>query len=101
MARWSYGQWYHCSYCCVLLTFLQPYPGNPSFAPPPPLSDRTQDRIYRDLRAGGQTVTALSVKYQVSKARIEAVQQLKEIESEFLRQVSHHSQLFLPAPHLG
>jgi DNA transposition AAA+ family ATPase len=47
-----------------------------------------QDKLYRDLTAGQKTVGALANDYSVSKARIEAVRKLKEVEAEMKRQVS-------------
>lgn len=65
-----------------------PFPNNPSFRPPPPLSNTLQDLIWAELRSGERTVGQLSVKYGVSRARIEAIRKLKEVEAEFRRQVS-------------
>ncbi|KAK8861297.1 hypothetical protein IAR55_002116 [Kwoniella newhampshirensis] len=61
-----------------------PYPSNPTFRPPPPLSNYVQDQVFAELRRG-RTVAELSEKYNISKARIEAVRKLKEVEAEFKR----------------
>ncbi|WWC68931.1 mitochondrial 37S ribosomal protein mS45 [Kwoniella pini CBS 10737] len=61
-----------------------PYSSNPTFRPPPPLSDYMQNQVYADIRRG-RKVTELAEKYNISKARIEAIKKLKEIEDEFNR----------------
>ncbi|ODO08411.1 hypothetical protein L198_00141 [Cryptococcus wingfieldii CBS 7118] len=61
-----------------------PYTSNPSFRPPPPLSNYTQDAIYADLVRGAD-VAEVSTKFNVSKSRVDAVRKLKEIEIEFQR----------------
>jgi hypothetical protein len=70
---------------------LQPYSSNPSFRPPPPLSNDLQNILYAELSRGNKTVGQLAEQFSVSKARIEAVRKLKEVEREFKRQVSGHS----------
>ncbi|WVQ83511.1 hypothetical protein IAT38_005652 [Cryptococcus sp. DSM 104549] len=61
-----------------------PYPTNPSFAPPPPLSDYTMSQVYAEI-VRGVPVNQLANKYNISKARIEAVRKLKEVEDEYER----------------
>ncbi|WVF66740.1 hypothetical protein IAT40_001482 [Kwoniella sp. CBS 6097] len=61
-----------------------PYASNPSFRPPPPLSDYLQNKVYLELQRG-KKIAELSEKYNVSKARIEAIKKLKEVEAEFRR----------------
>jgi hypothetical protein len=46
-----------------------------------------QNVLYDKLRSGS-TVSQLSHRYNVSKARIEAIRKLKDVEQEFKRQVS-------------
>ena len=46
-----------------------------------------QNVLYERLRAGS-TPAQLSHRYNISKARIEAVKKLKDVEREFTRQVS-------------
>ena len=67
---------------------FQPYPANPSFRPPPPLSNDIQEALYKELKAGKKTIGVLANEYSVSKARIDAVRKLKEVEAEMYRQVS-------------
>lgn len=78
----------------------QPFPANPSFRPPPPLSDDLQNLLYDKLRSGS-TVAQLSHRYNVSKARIEAIRKLKDVELEFKRQVSliPDAKSYTPSPH--
>ena len=66
----------------------QPFPGNPSFRPPPPLSNALQDRIYEQLVKGEKDIATLAPEYNISKARISAIHKLKQVEAEFRRQVS-------------
>ncbi|WRT65396.1 uncharacterized protein IL334_002339 [Kwoniella shivajii] len=61
-----------------------PYSSNPTFRPPPPLSDYMQNQVYSDL-VRGRKPSELSEKYNISKARIEAIRKLKEVEAEFKR----------------
>ncbi|BEJ11203.1 hypothetical protein CspHIS471_0106250 [Cutaneotrichosporon sp. HIS471] len=63
-----------------------PYPSNPSFRPPPPLSNDLMDVLSEDLLQPGATVGQVAEKHNVSKARLEAVKKLKMVEAEFVRQ---------------
>jgi hypothetical protein len=68
-------------------SWRQPFATNPSFRPPPPLSNDLQNILYAKLSRGikaGQ----LAEQHNVSKARIEAVNKLKQVEDAFKRQVS-------------
>ena len=86
----------------------QPYPSNPSFRPPPPLSNDLKDLIYSEVYTGGSSSSAVlstleslkssssptadaslelqkrinqvSEEFGISKKRIEAVLKLKEHE---------------------
>jgi hypothetical protein len=79
----------------------QPYPTNPTFRPPPPLSDALREMIYQEYFFPDQASTVpaspfaaksesktgninqLSAKHGVSKARIEAILRLKIMEKEW------------------
>ena len=63
-----------------------PFPTNPSFRPPPPLSNDLQDILIADVRTGKRTIGQIAQQYNVSKARIEAIRKLKAVEDEFRRQ---------------
>lgn len=52
--------------------------------------------IDQELRSGKKTVGQIATQFSVSKARIEAIRKLKEVEAEFKRQVSCKSAR--PAP---
>lgn len=71
-----------------MLTAIQPFPTNPSFQPPPPISDVIMTQIDQELRSGEKTIGQIATQFSVSKARIEAIAKLKEVEAEFRRQVS-------------
>lgn len=65
----------------------QPFPGNPSFRPPPPLSNDLQDLIY-ERKHRGETLGQISQAFGISKARIDAVLKLKSVEQQWKREVS-------------
>ncbi|KAJ9118188.1 hypothetical protein QFC22_004092 [Naganishia vaughanmartiniae] len=84
-----------------------PYPTNPTFRPPPPLSDTLKEMIYQEYffpdkvassvpasplaggapKAAGEVKTGniamLSAKHGISRARVEAVLRLKMMEKEW------------------
>ncbi|CAE7147980.1 unnamed protein product [Rhizoctonia solani] len=71
-----------------------PYPDNPTFKPPPPLSDVVKSSIYdRYLKAlqpatsksesRVQTIRTLSEQFGISIARVEAIVRLKEFERQY------------------
>lgn len=61
---------------------LQPFPMNPSFKPPPPLSDIVRQKIYNEFMADPKknNVRALSQRYHLSLKRIDAILRLKGLE---------------------
>lgn len=65
----------------------QPFPQNPTFRPPPPLSNDLQN-VIADRHHAGENLGQLSQAFGISKARIEAVLKLKELEARYKRQVS-------------
>ncbi|CAE6443000.1 unnamed protein product [Rhizoctonia solani] len=71
-----------------------PYPDNPTFKPPPPLSDVVKTSIYdrylkspqlaaSNSESHNQTVRTLSEQFGVSIARIEAIVRLKNYERQY------------------
>jgi hypothetical protein len=72
----------------------QPFASNPTFRPPPPLSNDLQTLLHADVVKGTKTVGQLAEQYNVSKARIEAIRKLKAVEKEFRRQVGDRPRLF-------
>jgi hypothetical protein len=58
---------------------------NPSFKPPPPLSDSLRTYIFDMHMADPEanSVTKLSSRFGISKKRVEAVIRLKALEAEW------------------
>jgi hypothetical protein len=87
--------------CSLLTIHHQPYPTNPTFRPPPPLSDTLREMIYQEYffpdkhsavpasqfaseeQPKTGNINQLSVKHGISKARIEAILRLKITEKEW------------------
>lgn len=63
-----------------------PFPLNPSFRPPPPLSDALKTKIYTLNQSDPQkyTPTKLSLDFKVSVDRVKAVIRLKELEKSWV-----------------
>lgn len=53
--------------------------------------------VYRQIRSTKRTPASLAIEFNISKARINAIQKLKEVEDEMRRQVSRESSL--PSSH--
>ncbi|KAF8711830.1 Eukaryotic mitochondrial regulator protein, partial [Rhizoctonia solani] len=79
-----------------------PYPDNPTFKPPPPLSDVVKTSIYdrylkspqlaaSNSESHNQTVRTLSEQFGVSIARIEAIVRLKNYERQYQKVTVHIS----------
>lgn len=70
----------------------RPFPRNPWFVPPAPVSDKTRELIYEDYRSDPiqSTPRKLAEKYKLSVVRIEAILRLKHLERQQLQQVSLH-----------
>ncbi|CUA76266.1 hypothetical protein RSOLAG22IIIB_06172 [Rhizoctonia solani] len=71
-----------------------PYPDNPTFKPPPPLSDIIKSSIYnRYIEAlqplgskpeyHSRTIRSLSEQFGISIARVEAIVRLKKYEQQY------------------
>ncbi|KAG8767737.1 hypothetical protein FRC12_006072 [Ceratobasidium sp. 428] len=68
-----------------------PFPDNPTFRPPPPLSDVVKSSIYdrykssvlSDPQSHVQTVRALSERFGISIGRVEATIRLKQYEHQY------------------
>ena len=63
----------------------QPFPRNPTFKPPAPLSDKLRRTIYDSYVANpvANDHHALSTRYGVSVRRIEAIIRLKQLEVQW------------------
>ncbi|KAJ7110330.1 eukaryotic mitochondrial regulator protein-domain-containing protein [Mycena crocata] len=64
-----------------------PFPMNPSFKPPTPISDVVRNRMYADYMLDPETnsIRALSQRYHISLKRVEAILRLKGLEQAFVK----------------
>lgn len=60
---------------------------NPSFKPPPPVSDAIRTAIYKSYMADpiANDVRALSQKYHLSLKRVDAILRLKGMEADWVQ----------------
>jgi hypothetical protein len=77
----------------------QPFPLNPSFKPPIPVSDELRTSIYRQFMANPEqnSVRVLAGKYYLSMKRVDAILRLKGLE-EHWKQVRAH---FIPVDYVS
>ncbi|KAG6868570.1 hypothetical protein C0993_001017 [Termitomyces sp. T159_Od127] len=63
----------------------RPFPMNPSFKPPPPVSDAVRTAIYKSYMADpiANDVRALSQKFHLSLKRVDAILRLKGMEADW------------------
>ncbi|KAJ7781859.1 eukaryotic mitochondrial regulator protein-domain-containing protein [Mycena maculata] len=66
---------------------LSPFPMNPSFKPPTPISDVIRSRMYADYMLDPETnsIRALSQRYHISLKRVEAILRLKGLEAAYVK----------------
>ena len=82
----------------------QPFPLNPTFNPPAPLSDSVRAAIFNAhiKDPAKNNLRHLSTTYNVAIDRIRAILKLKALEQEFVRTVraisSHHLHQRPPSP---
>ncbi|KAF8899223.1 eukaryotic mitochondrial regulator protein-domain-containing protein [Infundibulicybe gibba] len=64
-----------------------PFPMNPSFRPPAPISDAQRSRIYAEFMMDPETnsVRALSQRYHLSLKRVDAILRLKGLENAWIK----------------
>ncbi|KAL5519171.1 hypothetical protein ACEPAH_854 [Sanghuangporus vaninii] len=64
-----------------------PFPLNPSFKPPPPISDKTKEAIYERYMSNPKmyNVRVLAVAYGISMKRVDAILRLKGMEKDWLK----------------
>ena len=64
----------------------QPFPLNPSFKPPTPISDTVRTNIWNDYMAnpGDSSLRRLAQSYGFSIARVDAILRLKGLEQEWI-----------------
>ncbi|KAJ1301494.1 hypothetical protein OPQ81_008750 [Rhizoctonia solani] len=78
-----------------------PYPDNPTFKPPPPLSDVIKSSIYdryltilqpavSKSEAHSQAIRTLSEQFGISIARVEAIIRLKQYEKQYQKVNTHN-----------
>jgi len=65
-----------------------PFPMNPSFKPPPPLSDIVRQKIYTEFMANPKknSVRVLSQRYHLSLKRVDAILRLKGLEHAWYKE---------------
>ncbi|KAJ3978122.1 eukaryotic mitochondrial regulator protein-domain-containing protein [Lentinula raphanica] len=65
-----------------------PFPLNKSFCPPPPISDKRRNEIYRlyMLDPEKNSVRALSQRFHISLARVDAILRLKGMEADWVKE---------------
>ncbi|KII93970.1 hypothetical protein PLICRDRAFT_411327 [Plicaturopsis crispa FD-325 SS-3] len=65
-----------------------PFPLNPSFKPPIPVSDKLRTKIYVEFMTDPQenNVRVLSDKYQLSLKRVDAILRLKGLEAHWIKE---------------
>ncbi|TEB38771.1 hypothetical protein FA13DRAFT_1760958 [Coprinellus micaceus] len=64
-----------------------PFPMNPSFRPPPPISNSQRSRMYLEYTADPEynSVRALSQRYNLSLKRVDAILRLKGMEEAWIK----------------
>ncbi|KAF8995978.1 eukaryotic mitochondrial regulator protein-domain-containing protein [Cyathus striatus] len=65
-----------------------PFPMNSTFKPPPPLSDRIRQQIFKEYMEDpvNNSVRMLSRKYHLSLSRIDAILRLKGLENDWIKE---------------
>ncbi|TFK41967.1 eukaryotic mitochondrial regulator protein-domain-containing protein [Crucibulum laeve] len=65
-----------------------PFPMNPTFKPPPPLSSEIRERMYNAFMQDPEknSVRALAQRYHVSIKRVDAILRLKGLEKDWQKQ---------------
>lgn len=74
----------------VLKEDLIPFPLNETFQSQPVLSEAFREDIYLKVAEHKMTVRSVSVGSGVSMERVAAVVRMKQMERDWLQQVSHH-----------
>ncbi len=67
---------------------LRPFPNNTHFRSPPILDEEMREEIWRRVMQEGKTVKIVSVELGVDMNRVGAVVRLKEVEKQWIREVS-------------
>ncbi len=67
---------------------LKPFPPNENFLSQPVTSEELRENIWTAIMKDGLSVKEVSARYRVEMNRVGAIVRLKEVEMEWLRQVS-------------
>ncbi|CAG7851707.1 SubName: Full=Uncharacterized protein {ECO:0000313/EMBL:CCA68742.1} [Serendipita indica DSM 11827] len=68
-----------------------PFPLNPSFKPPPPITDKLRTEIFNKHLEKGKTEEELSSEYKLGINRIRAILRLKKLEQLWvMNKIRHH-----------
>jgi hypothetical protein len=72
---------------CTFLSDIQPFPLNPSFKPPTPVSDALRSTLYKSFMADPEahSVRSLASRYHLSIKRVDAILRLKGLEESWIK----------------
>jgi hypothetical protein len=76
---------YFDSFCLWWWDAFKPFPLNPSFKPPPPISDKIRRQIFNLFMKGEKNESELSQSFGYSVSRIKAILRLKKLEQLWLK----------------
>lgn len=67
--------------------YSQPFPMNPSFRPPPPISDAIRQEIYNQFMTDPveNSVRKLAIRYTLAFKRVDAILRLKGLEHSWYK----------------
>lgn len=70
-----------------MLSGYQPFPLNPSFKPPTPVSDALRNTLYKSFMANpnANSVRSLASRYHLSIKRVDAILRLKGLEESWIK----------------
>ena len=70
-----------------MLSGYQPFPLNPSFKPPTPVSDALRKTLYQSFMANpnANSVRNLASRYHLSIKRVDAILRLKGLEENWIK----------------
>ena len=74
---------------------LRPFTKNPDFTSQPITSEELREKVWNAIMKEGLSVKEVSSYYKVEMSRVGAIVRLKEVEKEWLRQVSFHNLSFV------
>jgi hypothetical protein len=70
-----------------MLSDYQPFPLNPSFKPPTPVSNALRNTLYQSFMANpkANSVRSLASRYHLSIKRVDAILRLKGLEESWIK----------------